>query len=50
MARCYTDGIGVEKNTAKAKEYIEKAMGKCKGGNCNLGDLKKMLKELDGGK
>ena len=50
MARCYKDGIGVEKNTAKAKEYIEKAMGKCKGGNCNLGDLKKMLRELDGGK
>ena len=50
IARCYKDGIGVEKNTAKAKEYIEKAMGKCKSGNCNLGELKKMLKELDGGK
>ena len=50
MARCYKDGIGVEKNATKAKEYIEKAMGKCKGGNCHLGELKKMLKELDGGR
>lgn len=50
MARCYKDGIGVEKNATKAKEYIEKAMGKCKGGNCHLGELKKMLKELDAGK
>ena len=49
IARCYKDGIGVEKNAAKAKEYIEKAMGKCKGGNCNLGELKEMLKELNGG-
>ena len=28
----------------------ENAMGKCKGGNCNLGELKEMLKELDGGR
>ena len=48
MARCYKDGIGVEKNSTKAKEYVEKALKKCKGGNCNHGELQKMLKELDG--
>ena len=48
IARCYKDGIGVEKNTAKAKEYVEKGLGKCKNGKCNLDDLKKMLKELEG--
>ena len=47
MARCYKDGIGVEKNPAKAKEYVEKALKKCKGGSCNHGELQKMLKELD---
>ena len=48
IARCYKDGIGVEKNAAKAKEYVEKGLGKCKNGNCNLDDLKKMQKELEG--
>ena len=48
IARCYKDGIGVEKNTAKAKEYVEKGLGKCKNGKCNLADLKKLLKELEG--
>ena len=47
MARCYKDGIGVEKNPAKAKEYVEKALKKFKGGSCNYGELQKMLKELD---
>ena len=47
IARCYKDGIGVEKNTAKAKEYVEKGIGKCKNGKCNLADLKKMLNELE---
>ena len=50
MARCFKDGIGVEKNPAKAKEYIEKALKKCKGGSCDHGELQKMLKELDGGR
>lgn len=48
IARCYKDGIGVEKNTAKAKEYVEKALAMCKNGKCNRDDLKKMLKELEG--
>ena len=48
IARCYKDGIGVEKNAAKAKEYVEKGLDKCKNGNCNLDDLKKMQKELEG--
>ena len=48
IARCYKDGIGVEKNTAKAKEYVEKALGKCKNGKCNRDDLKNLLKELEG--
>ena len=48
IARCYKDGIGVEKNAAKAKEYVEKGLGTCKNGNCNLDDLKKMQKELEG--
>jgi TPR repeat protein len=48
IARCYKDGIGVEKDAAKAKEYVEKALGKCKNGKCNHDDLKKMLKELEG--
>ena len=26
---------GIEKDSAKAKEYIEKGRGKCKSGNCN---------------
>ena len=50
MARCYKDGIGVEKNPAKAKEYVEKALKKCKGRSCDKGELQKMLKELDGGR
>ncbi len=48
IARCYKDGIGVEKNKSKAKEYVEKALAMCKNGKCNLADLKKMLKELEG--
>ena len=48
IARCYKDGIGVEKNVAKAKEYVKKALGKCKNGKCNRDDLKKLLKELEG--
>ena len=48
IARCYKDGIGVEKDAAKAKEYVEKGLGKCQNGKCNLADLKKMLKELEG--
>ena len=48
IARCYKDGIGVEKNAAKAKEYAEKALRMCKNGNCrHLDDVKKMLKELE---
>lgn len=39
-----------EKDAAKAKEYIEKGRGKCKGGTCNRDDLKKMQKELNEGK
>ena len=50
IARCYKDGIGVEKDSAKAKEYIEKGRGKCKSGTCNRDDLKKMQKELNEGK
>ena len=48
IARCYKDGIGVEKNAAKAREYVEKGLGKCKNGKCGLDSLKKMQKELDG--
>ena len=48
IARCYKDGIGVEKNKSKAKEYVEKGLGKCKNGKCNRDDLKKLLKELEG--
>ena len=48
IASFYLRGFGVEKNAAKAKEYVEKGLGKCKSGNCNLDDLKKMQKELEG--
>ena len=48
IAQCYNDGIGVERNAAKARAYVEKGLSKCKNGNCDLDALKKMQKELDG--
>ena len=56
IARCYKDGIGVEKDVAKAKAYIEKAIGMykeaglCKGGDSGFDRLKKMQDELNADK
>lgn len=47
IAQCYKDGIGVERNAAKARAYVEKGLSKCKNGNCDLDALKKMQKELE---